>query len=129
MLPLHGAIGLKRNWLIILQSFNGLSAVAGGIALMTGAIAMPLRALSHTGFPDYYFPGVILFAVVGGSAIIAVWCLLKQTVDSALVSMSAGVVMLCWIIGEIASIREFHWLQAIYLITGALIIWLSSGDD
>jgi len=30
--------------------------------------------------------------------------------------------MLFWIIGKVASIRGFHFLQVIYLVTGALVV-------
>ena len=30
-----------------------------------------------------------------------------------------------WIIGEIASIRAFHFLQVIYFVTGAAVIWFT----
>ena len=82
-------------------------------------------SLHHTGFPSFYFPGVILFAVVGGSALIAAISLLKRQTGSALMSLGAGMIMLFWIAGEIVSMRMFHWLQVVYLVTGALIVWLS----
>jgi len=34
-----------------------------------------------------------------------------------------------WIIGEVASIRAFHFLQVIYLVTGALVVtWTPARD-
>lgn len=30
--------------------------------------------------------------------------------------------MCVWIVGEVASIRGFHFLQVIYLVTGALVV-------
>jgi hypothetical protein len=32
-------------------------------------------------------------------------------------------IMVFWIVGEVASIRGFHYLQAIYLVTGAAVVW------
>ncbi|MEH6821264.1 MAG: hypothetical protein V7706_15080 [Dietzia psychralcaliphila] len=31
--------------------------------------------------------------------------------------------MVVWIVAEIASIRGFHVLQVVYLVTGAAVIW------
>jgi hypothetical protein len=42
-----------------------------------------------------------------------------------LASILAGVVMVLWIVGEVASIRGFHFLQVVYLVTGALVLWLT----
>lgn len=114
----------RLNWLIGLQLFNGVSAVGGGLALMSQAIDMPDWVV-HTNFPSLYFPGVILFAAVGGSALVAAVSLLKRLTGSALMSLIAGTIMEFWIIGEIVSIRGLHWLQAIYLISGAAVVWLT----
>jgi len=114
----------RKAWLIGLQTFNGVTAAAGGIALMSGTIKMP-QWIAHTGFSSLYFPGVILMAIVGGSALLAAISLYKQATGAYLASLLAGVIMLFWIIGEITSIRTFHVLQAIYLITALAVIVLT----
>ena len=39
----------------------------------------------------------------------------------------AGTIMLFWIVGEVASIRAFHVLQVVYLVTGALVVAWTPG--
>jgi len=107
--------------------FNGISAVGGGVALMTGVIPEQVTWVQHTGFPGLFFPGVILMAIVGGSSVVAAVAMLKRVDGWQLASLLAGVIMVFWIVGEIASIRAFHFLQVIYLITGALVMWLTPG--
>jgi hypothetical protein len=109
--------------------FNGVSAVGGGVALMTGAIPEQPSWVQHTGFPGLFFPGVILMAIVGGSSLVAAVAMMKRAVGWHLASLLSGVIMVFWIVGEIASIRAFHFLQVIYLITGALVIWLTPGGE
>jgi hypothetical protein len=111
-----------RRVLLGLLLFNGLSAVAGGIALMTDWIPEQTSWVRDTDFPSNYFPGVILMAVVGGSSLIAAVALLKRSDGWQLASIVAGTVMVLWIVGEVASIRGFHVLQVIYLVTGALVV-------
>ena len=111
-----------RRVLLGLLLFNGLSAVAGGIALMTDWIPEQTSWVRDTDFPSNYFPGVILMAVVGGSSLIAAVALLKRSDGWQLASIVAGIVMVLWIIGEVASIRGFHVLQVIDLVTGALVV-------
>ena len=113
-----------RKTLLGLLVFNGLTAVAGGLALMTEWIPEQASWVRHTDFPSNYFPGVILMAVVGGSSLIAAAALLKRSDGWELASIVAGTIMLFWIIGEVASIREYHFLQAIYLVTGVLVVAL-----
>lgn len=119
-----GALSRQRKALLGVLLFNGVSAVAGGLALMTDWIPEQVSWVRNTDFPSNYFPGVILMAVVGGSALIAAIALMKGVDGWQLASIVAGMIMVFWIVGEIASIRGFHFLQVIYLVTGALtVLW------
>ena len=118
----------KSKILLGLLLFNGLSATGGGLALMTDWIPEQASWVQDTDFPSNYFPGVILMAVVGGSSLIAATALLKRSDGWQLASIVAGTLIMFWIIGEVASIRGFHFLQVIYLVTGALIVtWTPAG--
>lgn len=115
---------LRRRAVLGLQGFNAASAAGGGLALMLGVIDVPEWVVG-TGFPDLYFPGVILLALVGGSALVAALAAWKRTVGWQLASLVAAVVMVMWIVGEIASIRAFHWLQLLYLATAGAVVVLT----
>jgi hypothetical protein len=114
----------KEKLVLRLNLFNAVSAIGGGIALITGAINQP-SWLNHMGFKSLYFPGVILLAIVGGSALLAVLATYKRITLANLLNVLAGLVMIFWIVVEICSIRAFHFLQGIYFVTGALIVWLA----
>ena len=115
--------------LLGLLLFNGVTALAGGLALMTDWIPEEESWIRTTDFPSNYFPGVILMAVVGGSSLIAATALVKRVLGWQLASIVAGTVMVVWIIGEVASIQGFHPLQVIYLVTGALVVALTPARD
>ncbi len=120
--------GRRNAALLGVQLFNGLSAVGGGLALMVGWIPEQPSWVEHTGFTDNYFPGVILMVVVGGSALVAALAMMKRIDGWQLASIVAGMIMVFWIVGEVASIRGFHFLQVIYLITGLLVLWWTPGN-
>jgi len=105
--------------------FNGISAVGGGFALMTEVIPRQASWIRHTDFGSLYLPGIILMAIVGGSSLLAALAMMKHVTGWQLCSLLTGLIMLSWIVGEIASIRAFHFLQVIYLVTGALVIWFT----
>jgi hypothetical protein len=122
-------VSRKSKVLLGLLLFNGLSATVGGLALMTDWIPEQASWVRDTDFPSNYFPGVILMAVVGGSSLIAAAALVKRSDGWQLASIVAGTIMVFWIIGEVASIRGFHFLQVIYLMTGALVVtWTPARD-
>lgn len=114
---------MRRKWLVALLVFNGLSAVGGGLALMAQAVR-PSIWTAHTAFTSLYFPGVILLAVVGGSALLAALATWRRFVGWQLGVALSGMIMVIWIVGEIVSIRQWHWLQAIYLASGGALLWL-----
>ena len=118
-----------RKILLGLLLFNAVSAVGGGLALMTGLIPEQPSWVEHTDFPSLYLPGVVLLAVVGGSALIAALALARASTGWQLASIVSGVVMLVWIVGEIASIRGFHILQVVYFVTGAAVLWWTPGPS
>ena len=84
----------KSNVLLGLLLFNGLSATAGGLALMTDWIPEQASWVRDTDFPRNYFPGVILMAVVGGSSLIAATALAKRSPGWQLASIVAGTMAL-----------------------------------
>lgn len=118
----EGAMSRRSRILLGLLLFNGVSATVGGLALITGWIPEQASWVRDTDFPSNYFPGVILMAVVGGSSLIAGAGLVKRSDGWPLASIVAGTIMVFWIIGEVASIRGFHFLQVIYLVTGVLVV-------
>jgi hypothetical protein len=113
------------KFLMGLLLFNAVSSVGGGIALMTEVIPEQREWVQHNDFPSLYFPGVILMAIVGGSAALAAVAMVKRSPGWELASLLSGVIMVFWIIGEVASIRGFHFLQVVYLVTGLLVVWFT----
>ena len=125
----RGAMSGKGKTLLGLLLFNGFTAVVGGLALMTDWIPEQASWVRDTDFTSNYFPGVILMAVVGGSSLVAAAALVKRSDGWQLASIVAGTIMMFWIIGEVASIRGFHFLQVIYLVTGALVVAFTPGRE
>jgi hypothetical protein len=115
----------SSKFLMGLLLFNAVSSVGGGIALMSEVIPEQREWVQHNDFPSLYFPGVILMAIVGGSAALAAVALVKRSPGWELASLLSGVIMVFWIIGEVASIRGFHFLQVVYLVTGLLVVWFT----
>ena len=105
--------------------FNALSALGGGIGLVSGTLPVPTVLLRHTPFDSYVIPGLFLGIIIGVSALVAAVSLLAHARRSRLVSAAAGVNMVGWIAGETILVEGFSWLQGFYLLTGLLVVVMS----
>lgn len=107
--------------LVGISLFNAVSALGGGISLVTGTLPVPTALLRNTPFDSFVIPGLFLGVVIGGSALVGAIALLVHATKSRLISAAAGVIMVGWIIGETILIQGFSWLQGLYLLTGLLV--------
>ena len=121
----------RRLALLGLEVFVALTAIGGGIALATGAEGgrFPRSWLSGTPFGDYLAPGLILAAIVGGSAAAAI-ALARQSTIAPRASAAAGLLLVGWIVGEVALISADSELvspmEALCLVVGAAMIGLAT---
>jgi len=69
---------MRKDIILTMLSFNAVTAIGGGIMLMTGGIEPPSVWLQNTVFASYFIPGLILAGVVGGSALLAAIRLRRQ---------------------------------------------------
>lgn len=112
--------------LLALAAFNALDPAAGGIGLLTGAIAVTDDTLDGTPFSSPTIPGLILLLAVGGSMAVATVALVRRAWWAALAAAGAGIVQMGWIVGQVAMLGYLSWLQpfvfALGLATTALAV-------
>ena len=113
--------GMRRAVLLDLNLFLGVTAVAGGVALLTGWIKMPLSSLAGSPFSDYTVPAILLVGAVGGTALLAAWLVHLKLSVGVPASVVAGAAIMVYEIVE-WSVIGFAWLQAAYMAIGVLII-------
>lgn len=126
---------LVRIALVALEAFVGLSAVAGGIALLTGVFAqgIPVAWLQGTPFSDYTIPGLALAILVGGGMLLAAATVFIRREWATLVSVVAGIFMVGFEVVEAASVDSkagdglplMAGLQALYFVLGLVIFGLA----
>ena len=100
--------------------FNAISSVGGGVALMTDVIPEQVQWVQHNDSAKPLLPRRHPHGDRGRK------CSRRRGCDGEakprvreLVSLLSGMIMVFWIIGEVASIRGFHFLQVVYLVTGS----------
>ncbi len=109
-----------RIVLLILNSGIGLTAVVGGILVLTGIVQFPLTWLSGSSSDSYRLPAVVLMAVVGGSALVAATLLLMDSKSRAFAALASGVILIGWMATEIGIIGWRFWWQPCFLGFGLL---------
>ncbi len=117
--------GLIRTVLFDVNLFLGVTAVAGGVALLIGWIKIPLSSLAGSPFSDYTLPAALLVVAVGGTGLLAAWCVRLKLIVGVPASLVAGGTIITFEIVE-WTVIGFAWLQAAYIAIGVLIITLAA---
>lgn len=107
-----------------LQAFNGLSGLLGGYMLIndpTGnSLNLVLEWLQITPFENYLIPGIILFLFVGMGNVFGFWFTFKKKKKLALVGLVFGLILMVWILLQVALIGYKDFLQPLYFTSGML---------
>lgn len=128
-------IALARTWDVALLSALGitaLTALAGGAALMVGALVPsaasiltpPVSYLQGTPFSSFLVPGLVLAVVVGGLHTAAFVLGVRRRPYRLVVAAVAGFGLLIWIFVQMVYI-PFSFLQALYFAFGILELGLT----
>src|SRR5680860_276677 len=117
--PIRYSLGI----ILIILAIN---AFGGGFYGMAGAEDVPTEWLNGSPFQNYFIPSLFLFLLVGGSALIAAITVLKGLRIARTASLICGVIVLVWLIIQIAVIGYVSWMQPATAIVGLLIVFLGA---
>lgn len=116
----------------LITGFVALTAIGGGLALLSGAegARFPLEWLQGTPFNSYTLPALLLTLVVGGSALLASIAIFRNLKNSVIFSFIAGSMLMGFIVVEILILRQTPPgptpIEILYVALG-LAIWLLAG--
>lgn len=117
---------LARFGLLLTTIVIGLSALAGGAALVIGSVdpslatvlSPPREYLEGSPFGSYLVPGIILGLVLGGLHLVAFALIVRRSRWWVLAGAVAAFDTLIWIFVQMVII-PFSFLQAAYFALGA----------
>jgi len=134
----------RRPWplyiLLALLLFQGIGALAGGVALIIkpdgSLLQMPLSILQGSPFPNYLIPGLVLLLILGVFPVFTFSILLARPDWKFLqrlniynnryigwtFSLFIGLGLIIWMDVEVAVIGYGSIVQAIYAAIGLLIL-------
>jgi multidrug transporter EmrE-like cation transporter len=112
----------------LLTAFVTLSAIGGGVAMLTGVDQFPLDWLAGTTFPDYTLPAHVLAIAVGGSSLVAVIATLRNHPLAGSYAVIAGLLMMGFVTIEVIILQQQPPgptpIEIFYFIIGLLMLGL-----
>jgi uncharacterized BrkB/YihY/UPF0761 family membrane protein len=114
-----------RYLLGILLLFVAIGAFGGGYYGMTGAKGIPVKWLDGSPFDNYFLPALILFIIVGGMAFVACILVFMRHKMAIRAAFGAGIIIIGWIVVQLAIIGYVSWLQPTMIVIAVFIILLA----
>jgi hypothetical protein len=116
---------VARVSLLVLQALVAVTAIAGGAALILGALdpelatllTPPTAYLEGSPFSSYLVPGLLLAIVVGGTQAVAFLLGVTRSDLDLLGAAAAAIGLLIWVFVQMMFI-PFSFLQALYFGLG-----------
>jgi hypothetical protein len=119
---------IVRVGLIVLTLFLAATALAGGFALVAGINVPSSEQLTRSVFGGPTLPGIALFVVVGGSALLAAILLIRNSRFAALAGTAAGITIMFFEFVEVLVIGSppgvAQALQIFYFGLGTIMVTL-----
>ena len=115
-----------RNLLGALLAFGAINAFGGGWYGLSGAPGVPVEWLAGSPFTSYLIPSLILCVGVGGALAAAALAVFLRWRLARLAAFVAGLIVLFWIVAQVAIIGYVSWMQPATFAAGVLILVLTS---
>jgi uncharacterized membrane protein len=116
---------VERTALTVLDSFLAVSAILGGLGLVSGLYAPPAEMLAGSPFATYTVPGLALIALIGGVSLVATVLVARRARAGVAVSVAAASFLLLFEGVELAIIG-FTGLLAGCVVLAVLILALAA---
>lgn len=113
-----------------LSAFIALTAIGGGMAILTGADKFPMEWLQGTPFADYTLPALALTVVVGGSALLAALLIFTKRAWGARLAVAAGILLVGYVSVEVLILKQTPpgptWIEIMYWSLGVVVCGLAA---
>lgn len=113
----HG-VRERRPWLAGAAAVNAFSAWAGAIALITGATDFGETINDRLPFDSLVLAGLALGTIVGVPLTLLAWSAVTGGPRTGELALATGLLLIGWIVGQVAVIRAFSLFQPTYLAVG-----------
>ena len=116
--------------LVAIELLVAVTAGLTGLLLFAGPLGGLMQVspewLNDTPFRTYLVPGLVLFAVVGGTQLAAGVLVLRRARAAVLASALAGATLCGWLVVQVVMVDLLFWLQYLHLGFGLLELGLAA---
>ena len=124
--------GNNKNKLItyflgVIQAFIGITAIAGGLRLVSnpnGLPDVPIEWLINSPFTNYFFPGLVLLIVIGfGYVVSGTVTFLRKGYSGGMAAL-LGMCLIIYMTVEVWFVGLRNFLQPLYFILSVIVLIL-----
>jgi dienelactone hydrolase len=112
----------RRPWLAGYAAFNAFAAWAGTFGLITGGTDFGEVINDRLPFDSVVLAGLALAAVVAIPLTLLAWSAWTGGARTADLAAIVGLMLIGWIVGQVAVIRAFSLFQPVYVAVGASLV-------
>lgn len=116
---------LMVYFLSVIQAFIGITAIAGGLRLVSnpnGLPDFPIEWLINSPFSNYFFPGLVLLIVIGfGYVVSSMVTFLRKGYSGGMAAL-LGICLILYLTIEIWFVGLRNFLQPLYFILGIVVL-------
>ena len=118
---------LMVYFLGVIQAFIGITAIAGGLRLVSnpnGLADFPLEWLVNSPFTNYFFPGLVLLIVIGfGYVVSGTVTFLRKRYSGSMAAL-LGICLILYMTIEVWFVGIRNFLQPLYFVLGVIVLIL-----
>lgn len=115
-----------RVVLVAVLTVVAVNAFGGGVYGLLGAESVPESWLDGSPFATYLVPSLVLLVAVGGSAAVAAVLVFRRAAMGQTAAVTAGTILLVWIVVQVAIIGWVSWLQPAMALAAIAILVLAA---
>jgi hypothetical protein len=112
------AVRPRRPWLAVTAALTSFGAFAGTVGLATGTLALDDDLNERLPFASPVVGGIALALAVGIPFALLAWTAWRGDERAELAAGAAGVLLVGWIVVQLAFLRAPSFLHAAYLAVG-----------
>lgn len=112
----------RRPWLAGFAAFNAFGAWAGAVGLVTGGMDFGASINERLPFDSLVLAGLALGTIVGVPLTVLAWSAWTGGPRTDDLALAVGLMLIGWIVVQVAVIRAFSLFQPTYLAVGASFV-------